>query len=260
MTPTPTLITYPVVKTNNLRAFTLIELLTVIAIIGILAAILIPVVGKVRAKARQSQGISNIRQVGIGLLTYSSTNGRLPGRFDYGAGGSGRGWSSILGDFLGRSTNGRHGAFFYDPLAVLPTATEFDGTHFSASMQLMPDRDTSGRVETYGSQQLKYFPLNRLRTPSIVFLLADGGQLPGTGVTTGQFAGTASATVWNSQTSNGKAPVPITGEGDTNSGAQALRYRASDGNALKACYADGHVAIVKKGNVLYENIDARFSN
>lgn len=46
-------------------AFTLIELLTVIAIIGILAAILIPVVSRVRQSARESVGLSNLRQIGL---------------------------------------------------------------------------------------------------------------------------------------------------------------------------------------------------
>lgn len=52
-------------------AFTLIELLTVIAIIGILAAILIPVVGTVREKSRQSVCISNLREIGRGIHLYA---------------------------------------------------------------------------------------------------------------------------------------------------------------------------------------------
>lgn len=60
-------------------AFTLIELLTVIAIIGILAAIIIPVVGKVRQSARQAQSQSNVKQIVQGLLTYANDNrGTLP--------------------------------------------------------------------------------------------------------------------------------------------------------------------------------------
>lgn len=61
------------------HAFTLIELLTVIAIIGILAAILVPVVGKVRDNARRSECISNLRQIGGALFLYAADNkNKLP--------------------------------------------------------------------------------------------------------------------------------------------------------------------------------------
>lgn len=59
------------------RAFTLIELLTVIAIIGVLAGILIPVVGMVRNKARASASVSNLRQIFLGLSLYADENREL---------------------------------------------------------------------------------------------------------------------------------------------------------------------------------------
>ncbi|EIP98438.1 prepilin-type N-terminal cleavage/methylation domain-containing protein [Opitutaceae bacterium TAV1] len=64
--------------------FTLIELLTVIAIIGILAGILVPVVGSVRSKARAAEGLSQMRQLALAVLNYTADqrNGTLPGPVD----------------------------------------------------------------------------------------------------------------------------------------------------------------------------------
>jgi prepilin-type N-terminal cleavage/methylation domain-containing protein len=54
--------------------FTLIELLTVIAIIGILAAIVIPVVGKVRKSATATQCISRLRAIGSAATLFTADN------------------------------------------------------------------------------------------------------------------------------------------------------------------------------------------
>ena len=60
-------------------AFSLIELLVVIGIIGVLASLLMPAFGRAKGKAKDTQCISNLRQIGIGLCIYADENqGKLP--------------------------------------------------------------------------------------------------------------------------------------------------------------------------------------
>lgn len=70
---------YQLLITNHQRAFTLIELLIVIAIIGIISSLLISNYIGVRQRARDTQRKSDLKQIQSALEIYRADNGSYPG-------------------------------------------------------------------------------------------------------------------------------------------------------------------------------------
>ena len=95
-------------KCSN-RGFTLIELLVVIAIIAILAAILFPAFARARENARRASCMSNLKQIGLGIMQYTQDYDETMPVYDWpdsgcvggtGGGNGCHGWANVVQPYV----------------------------------------------------------------------------------------------------------------------------------------------------------------
>lgn len=127
---------------KNRSGFTLIELLVVIAIIAILAAILFPVFAQAREKARSITCLSNLKQIGTGVIMYVQDYDEtyMPGMAivtDTGLQGS---WENLVFPYIKNGTMAANadnvrGGVFNCPSA----AADWQNFHYGVHADVMPD-------------------------------------------------------------------------------------------------------------------------
>lgn len=96
------------------KKFTLIELLVVVAIIGILSAMLLPVLGKARESARRITCTNNLKQMGAAFQMYAGDNdGQIP-----------QSWTVGVNDYL--APDYLDANVFQCPSVTTPSVSDYD--------------------------------------------------------------------------------------------------------------------------------------
>lgn len=167
------------------NAFTLIELLVVISIIALLISILLPALGSARKAAKDLQCLSNLRQLGVSLATYSTEfDGYLPAQntADYSYDSSIRWFTWFVAlDKTGILESGERIKDAGQSALVCPLdeevtfSSEWIYTSYGTSGYTMPALDANGKVTNVreGYMEKGYPRVGQMRYPSELFTLSE---------------------------------------------------------------------------------------
>jgi prepilin-type processing-associated H-X9-DG protein/prepilin-type N-terminal cleavage/methylation domain-containing protein len=228
-------------KTTFSIAFTLVELLVVISIIGLLAGLAVPAINGGLKSAKAGACLSNLHQIGVATMAYAADNSfKLP---NAGSGTSDM-WATQLATFISTGTKSKKSIF------VCPgsekTVQEATGNDVAVTYGvhngLMPKGGTASNISSV------------VRSTEVI-LAGDVCQNPGNkgwspfcieqpSIISSQSGGRGGSTDLNS---------PISFGTDSDNGNNPwLRYRHSGKVNVVMC--DGHAEAIKKGSVLNKHV------
>ena len=218
---------HPSLRPGGSSAFTLIELLVVIAIIAILASMLLPALGRAKAAGGKAKCLSNLRQMGLGMLMYSEDSGGFIPRGNFPL------WWQVFTPLLGGQTSKD-----YTRVRI------YTCPNYPNKKQLICYVDNawtfSSPKDKTGSEVVGLTRLTRFQQTSETIYFADNENGPWRPVisTLGVDGSTEVNDVWNPSHlpfgSNGKSPNPE---------RRVARSRHGDGPNL--LFFDGHASFKK---------------
>ncbi len=239
------------------QAFTLIELLTVIAIIGILAAILIPVVGKVRESARTSTCISNLRQIGQACSLYEAENGHIPYGVHPTYPGSLAMWPVTLQPYMGSAAHSEGRLYSLEEWADFPPSEIVACPEaLQGEVTPMPNYSANRFVMVHGREESPVY-LSEIERPSQVMMMADATQREqsyGGGIGYPSYSLLPALIYGNGLPTRADAPISTANDADLAGGA--IRYR-HNGRA-NLLFVDGHVESIAKGDVRERHLSVAY--
>lgn len=172
MAPLPRRSVFPRRRVRR-SGFTLVELLTVIAIVGVLTAILIPVISKMRSSARSSECLSNLRQVFVGYMTYVADNrGNLPRAHYRDDNGNNQDWMTIYSEGLMADLRSHVGC----PVQRANKMDRWlaDSWYASRATTIRTYSLNNGLSKRSVGGSVREYPLASFESPSRTLLVADG--------------------------------------------------------------------------------------
>jgi len=222
-------------RTTFSIAFTLVELLVVISIIGLLAGLAVPAINGGLKSAKAGGCLSNLHQIGVATMAYAADNSfKLP---DAGTGPSDM-WATKLATFISTGTKSKKSIFVCPGSAkAVQEATGSDvAVTYGVHNGLMPKGGTASNITSV------------VRATEVI-LAGDVCQNPGN-------KGWSPFCIERPSTfasQSGSLDTPIsTGTDSDNGNNPWLRYRHSGKVNVVMC--DGHAEAIKKNSVLNKHV------
>jgi prepilin-type processing-associated H-X9-DG protein/prepilin-type N-terminal cleavage/methylation domain-containing protein len=222
-------------------AFTLVELLVVISIIGLLAGLAVPAINSGLKSAKAGACLSNLHQIGVATIAYAADNSlKLP---DAGSGTTDM-WAAKIATFMGGDTKKKNNVFVCP--GSLKSVSEATGANVAITYGVhggvMPKGGTASNITCVLRQ-------------SEVILAADMCQDPGNKGWSPFCLENPSIVVSQSGGRSGSmdlsAAIATSTDADTGNNAW-MRYRHS--GKVNVVMFDGHAEAIEKGKVLNKHV------